>query len=170
MALAILERISPRFSMKQKEPMKISDCLDSRLVAFLDVAKRDEAIDTLIDLLDREDQLPYRKEFRAAIFHREQLVSTGIGMGIAVPHAKLSSLPDFFIAIGIQKEKGIEWNALDLAPVRLIFLIGGPDNQQSEYLQLLSQLTSIIKNPEIRKELLKAESGEEVVALFEQND
>ncbi len=147
--------------------MKIADYLDARLIAFLDVSARDAAIDALIDLLAAEGKLPDKKQFRTAILHREQLVSTGIGMGVALPHAKLSQLDDFFIAIGIQQKKGIEWNALDKAPVRLIFLIGGPDNRQSEYLQILSQLTTAIRDVELRKELLQAESAEEAFALFE---
>jgi len=146
--------------------MKIADYLDDRLVAFLDVESRDEAIDLLIDLLDQAGKLPDRMVFRNAILHREQLVSTGIGMGVAVPHAKLPTLSDFFIAIGIQKNKGIEWNALDKAPVRLIFLIGGPEGKQSEYLQILSKLTFAIKNLDLRREILQVHTQAEVVELF----
>ena len=147
--------------------MKVADYLDVRLIAFLTAAGRDAAINELIDLLDRGGKLPDRKAFLAAILRREELVSTGIGMGIALPHAKLATLNDFFIAIGIQRKKGIEWNALDKAPVRLIFLIGGPDGRQSEYLQILSQLTTAIKDIELRKEMLQSESVEEVLNLFE---
>lgn len=147
--------------------MKIADYLDDRLVAFLDVDTRDEAIDLLIDILDKADKLPDRSAFRNAILHREQLVSTGIGMGVAVPHAKLAGLSEFFIVIGIQTKKGIDWNALDKAPVRLIFLIGGPEGRQSEYLQILSLLTSAIKNLDLRREILQLQTGAEVVALFE---
>jgi PTS system nitrogen regulatory IIA component len=147
--------------------MKVADYLSARLIAFLDVGTRDAAIDDLITLLSQEGKLPDQNAFRAAILHREQLVSTGIGMGIALPHAKLADLDDFFIAIGIQRKKGIEWNALDKAPVRLIFLIGGPDDRQSEYLQILSQLTTAIKDVELRKEMLQSETFEEVLALFE---
>jgi PTS system nitrogen regulatory IIA component len=147
--------------------MKVADYLDARLIAFLDVGTRDDAIDQLIDLLSDEGKLPDRKQFRSAILHREQLVSTGIGMGVALPHAKLSQLDDFFIAIGIQRKKGIEWNALDKAPVRLIFLIGGPDDRQSEYLQILSRLTTAIKDMDLRKEMLQSESVEKVLALFD---
>lgn len=147
--------------------MKFAEYLDARLIHFLDVSARDEAIDGLIHLLDGQGMLPNRKNFRAAILQREQLISTGIGMGIAVPHAKLAELHDFFIAIGIQRNKGIEWNALDKAPVRLIFLIGGPDDRQSEYLQILSQLTSAIKEAELRKELLQAKTAEEVIRFFQ---
>jgi PTS system nitrogen regulatory IIA component len=146
--------------------MRISDYLDSRLIAFLDVDTRDGAIDALVDLLDVEEFLQDAKGFRKAIFDREELVSTGIGMGVAIPHAKLKTLPDFFIAIGIQKKKGLEWNALDKAPVRLIFMIGGPENKQTEYLQILSLLTAAIRDVDLRKKILNAESSAEVLALF----
>lgn len=146
--------------------MKIGDYFHPRLVLFLDVETRDEAIDALIDLLEKEKKIPSQKAFREAILHREQLVSTGIGMGIAIPHAKLAELNQFFIVIGIQRKKGIDWNALDKAPVRLIFLIGGPDDQQSEYLKILSQLTTAIRNVDLRKDLLKATTAQEVLARF----
>lgn len=155
-------------SPKKKELMSIFQSLDSQLISFLDIETRDEAIDVLIDLLDQAGKIPNKKKFRQAIFDREQLVSTGIGMGVAVPHAKLGGFPNFFIAIGIQKKKGLEWNALDKAPVRIIFMIGGPDNRQSEYLQILSQLTSAIRDVELRKALLKADSAQEVLHLFSQ--
>jgi len=148
--------------------MRIFRSLDSRLISFLDVETRDEAIDVLIDLLDHSGKLPDKEKFRQAIFDRELLVSTGIGMGIAVPHAKLNEFSTFFIAIGIQQKKGIDWNALDTAPVRIIFMIGGPDNKQSEYLQILSQLTSAIRDIDLRKALLRADSAQEVLQLFSQ--
>lgn len=146
--------------------MKFSEYLDPSLVTLLDATSRDEAIDTLIHLLEGEKKLPNKALFRKAIFHREDLVSTGIGMGVAIPHAKMDGLSDFFIAIGIQQKKGLEWNALDKAPVRLIFMIGGPENKQTEYLKILSQLTSAIREVELRKALLQATSKEDVLKLF----
>lgn len=146
--------------------MRIADYLNARLISFLDVDTRDEAIVELVSLLEKEGKLPDKEAFRKAIFQREEIVSTGIGMGVAVPHAKMKSLKEFFIAVGIQQKKGLEWNALDKAPVRIIFMIGGPDDRQSEYLQILSMLTSAIRDTELRKKLLKAVSASEVFELF----
>ena len=146
--------------------MRISDYLDSRFITFLDCETRNEAIHALIDLLDEKGHLPNKELFQKAIFERENLISTGIGMGVAVPHAKLKDFKRFMIAIGIQKKKGIDWNALDKAPVRLIFMIAGPDERQSEYLQILSLLTSAIRDVDLRKQLLSAESAQEVFSLF----
>lgn len=146
--------------------MRISDYLDSRLITFLEAETRDRAIDELVDLLDMEGHLPRKEAFRKAIFDREAIVSTGIGMGVAVPHAKLPDFTDFFIAVGIQRKNGLEWNALDQAPVRLIFMIGGPDDRQSEYLQILSFLTSVIRDVDLRKKLLNAKDPQEAFELF----
>lgn len=146
--------------------MRISDYLDSRLIAFLDVDTRDEAILSLIEILDEEGHLVNKETFRKAIFDREQLVSTGIGMGVAIPHAKLKGFENFFLVVGIQQKKGLDWNALDKAPVRLIFMIGGPDDRQTEYLQILSLLTSAIRDVDLRKKLLNAQTPEEALSFF----
>jgi PTS system nitrogen regulatory IIA component len=152
--------------LRKRVAMRIADYLEERLVAFLDAQDRNGAIDALVEKLDAAGKLLDKDAFRTAIFHREQLVSTGIGMGIAIPHAKMNDFDDFFIMIGIQQKKGLDWNALDGAPVRLVFMIGGPDGKQSEYLQILSMLTAKIKDPELRKALLRAESAKDVIRLF----
>jgi PTS system nitrogen regulatory IIA component len=146
--------------------MHLSDLLDKRFILFLDATSRDEAIHELIDKLDAEQVLPDAKAFRDAIQHRESLVSTAIGSGVAVPHARMESYAQFFLAVGIQRTQGLDWNALDQVPVRLVFLIGGPGDQQMEYLQLLSSLTHTIKDPELRKQLLQSTSVEEVINLL----
>jgi len=165
--LAILARINSFvFAKKRGAVKKISHYLELFLIEFLDVSNRNEAIDALIDLLDEAGKLPNRDVFRKAIFEREELLSTGIGVGVAVPHAKLKGFNDFFIAVGVQQKKGIEWNAIDKAPVRLVFLIGGPDDRQSEYLKILSQLTAAIKDQNLRKELMNASTADEVCEVF----
>ena len=174
MGLAILERINHRIAeridefkefFKRDGVMSISDYLDPRLVLFLESEKRDEALLELVALLNDTSKLKSAELFYQALQKREQFLSTGIGLGVAIPHAKLEGYDTFFIAIGIHK-KGIEWNALDGAPVRLIFMIGGPDNQQTEYLKILSLLTMAIKNEERRKKMIKATSAQEVLELF----
>lgn len=139
--------------------------LNPDLVFFLNPSSREEAIKTLIDGLEAKGKLKNKELFSQAIFAREALVSTAIGMGIAIPHAKLSGYEQFFIAIGILS-KGVDWNALDHLPIRLIFLIGGPEHKQTEYLKLLSSLTQLIKNDEIRKKMLALNSPIDIIGLF----
>jgi PTS system nitrogen regulatory IIA component len=146
--------------------IRISDYLDSRLVAFLDVNSRDEAIKTLVSMIHQTGRLQDKYAFYEAIIEREKIVSTGIGMGTAIPHAKLTDYDNFFIVIGILR-KGLDWNALDGSPVRIIFLIGGPDDKQTEYLKILSKLTQVIKDDQIRKKMLTLNSPEAIIKLFD---
>lgn len=144
----------------------ISKYLDENLIVFLDVNDQKSALQKLVDLLDVNGKLHDKDVFYKAILDREKIVSTGIGMGVAVPHAKLPGYQTFFIAIGIH-HKGIAWDALDGIPVRLIFMIGGPDDKQTEYLQLLSRLTLAIKDEDRRKKMLQLKHPREMMALFE---
>lgn len=173
--MAILARINHQLAsslgdlkkfFKKGECVAISNYLDERLVLFLNADSRDDALEQLISLLAKEGKLKNTQVFHDAILEREKIVSTGIGLGVAIPHAKLHGYDEFFIAIGVQIKTGIEWNALDGAPVRLIFMIGGPENKQTEYLKILSHLTMAIKNEERRKKLLKSYDAREVIGLF----
>ncbi len=144
----------------------ISNYMDPELVKFFDVPTRNDVLSGLVDLLYEKQRIDCRDTFYQAILEREKIVSTGIGMGVAIPHAKLANFDDFFIAVGIHS-KGINWNALDGSPVHLIFMIGGPNKKQTQYLQLLSLLTTSIKDEGRRKSLLHAENNEEIISLFE---
>lgn len=146
--------------------MKFIHYLDPRLVVFLDVNNRDDALHQLVDKIAATGKLHEgRDPFFNAIIEREKIVSTGIGMGVAIPHAKLPGYQQFFIAIGIL-QKPVDWNSLDHAPVRVVFMIGGPDDKQTEYLQILSSLTKMIKSEEKRKKLFNLNDPKAVIELF----
>jgi len=102
-------------------------------------------------------------DFYQAVIERESLMSTGIGLGVAIPHAKLPSIDAFFVATAVLKNP-VEWDALDRKPVRVVFLIGGPDGSQGAYLQLLAQIMLVIKDDERLKKLQSAATVEDVVA------
>lgn len=146
--------------------MNIVDYLDSHLIAFLDSTTRNSALQHLVDLLKSFHKIEDSKAFYKAILEREKLSSTGIGVGVALPHAKLENRDDFFIAIGIARE-GIDWKAIDKRLVRLIFLIGGPSNKQGEYLQLLSTLTTFLKEESVRQQILHSSTPQEVLNIFQ---
>lgn len=135
------------------------------LILFLDPASRDEAIALLVEKLKKTRSIRDPEAFHQAILEREKLVSTGIGMGVALPHAKMESCDRFFIALGIFS-KGVNWKAIDHAPVRIAFIIGGPDDRQTEYLQILSNLTQLVKNEDVRKKLLTLNSKAAIMDLF----
>ncbi|MEM1282463.1 MAG: PTS sugar transporter subunit IIA [Chlamydiota bacterium] len=147
---------------------KIAQYLDPELIAFIDVSTRDEALNTLVEIAQEQQKISDKAEFYGAIIDREKIVSTGIGMAVAIPHAKLASYDDFFISIGILS-KGVDWNTIDGSPVRIVFMIGGPDDKQTEYLQILSGITSAVKDEDRRKKIINAGTAQEVLDLLSED-
>ncbi len=169
MVLVTLARTKQQFFRMKKSPViaSISEFLDPDLVVFMHAKNRDEALTLLVDAAEKKQKLFDKEAFFDAILKREQIVSTGIGMGVAIPHAKLTGFEEFFIVIGIQQgHEGIEWEALDGSSVRLIFMIGGPPDRQTDYLKILSRLTIAIKEEKRRQGLAQCQTGFEVIEWF----
>ncbi|MFY7842626.1 MAG: PTS sugar transporter subunit IIA [Rhabdochlamydiaceae bacterium] len=148
--------------------MDISFYLDEHLITFLTASDKYEAVSQLIDKAYECKKINDKVAFFEAIKAREEIVSTGIGLGVAIPHAKLSPSQPFFLGIGVQQGKGIDWGSLDHSLVKIIFIIGGPNNQSTEYLKILSRLTSAIKEESNRIKLLQASSTQEVLSIVSQ--
>ncbi|MCI5051921.1 MAG: PTS sugar transporter subunit IIA [Simkaniaceae bacterium] len=147
--------------MVTAELTSIDKLIDVERITFIKSKTRDEVLKEMVNS---------NEEFLKALLTREAIVSTGIGMGVAIPHAKLESFDDFFISIGIVKEtQGIEWDSLDGFPVRLIFMIGGPPDRQEEYLKILSALTTLIRDDTLRGKLTGAMRVHDVVELINQH-
>lgn len=134
-------------------------------VLFLPPSSKEEALSAIVDHLATLQVIQDKDGFYKALLQREHLMSTAIGQTAALPHAKLSTLTTFFLAIGIIKE-GIDWHADDEMPVKCIFLIGGPDRLPIEYLSLLSNLTKALRSDEVIKKMIHATTEEEVVSAL----
>ena len=165
-----LSNLLKRFHKKAGDDcLELSDYMDEELITFFDAPNRDSALQEIVKAISKKDKSFDGGEFYSAIMQRESIVSTGIGMGVAIPHAKLDAFEDFFIAIGIQKnQKGIEWDALDGMPVHMVFMIGGPANRQAEYLKILSHLSQTIKDEARRNKLLKCQTSNQVMQIFQE--
>jgi PTS system nitrogen regulatory IIA component len=100
------------------------------------------------------------------ILKREELMSTAIGCGIAIPHVRLSSVTDLIVSVGISRTDIVDFNPLDDEPVRLVFMITAAQNQHTYYLQTLSWFSSRLKNKELRDSLLAAQTPQEVYDLL----
>ena len=146
--------------------MLITDLLQPENVSLIDLDDKTQVITQLVEKAKELQLVPHQGSFLQAILDREQIMSTGLGLGVAVPHAKLAEVKDFFVLIGIMKQP-VPWDSLDKLPVSLVFMIGGPDDRQTDYLKLLSKITLVIKNPQRREALLKAQTPQEVLTQFE---
>jgi len=142
---------------------KIFPLFDENRILFLDKIGKKEVIDELVEV--SVNCVTNAEDFKRAILDRETIVSTGIGHGFGIPHVKNNLVPDFFITIAVIKN-GVDWDSLDNQPVFVVFLIGGPENSQNEYLSILSKISLIIKNPANKEKLLSAETPEAVMEFF----
>lgn len=154
--MAILDLINNR-----TDEISLSDYISEDKIFFIESSSKEEALEYLSNKVSRGQE-----DFYKAIIDREKIVTTGIGFGVAIPHARLPIYNDFFIIIGVQQGKGLEWDAVDNSLVKIILMVGGPDNLQTEYLKILSLLTIAIKEPERRKHILRAKSPLEIINLF----
>ena len=147
---------------------KLSDLIKKENVVFLETIDMVDTIEVLTENAINNQKIKDKESFKNAVLEREELVSTGIGLGVALPHTKSKDIEEFFIVIGINKE-GIDWDAIDRNPVGIVFLIGGPaaEDSQKEYLQIVSKLMLLIKNKERRISLLNSENAQEIADIFE---
>jgi PTS system nitrogen regulatory IIA component len=104
-------------------------------------------------------QVKDKQELTDEILKREELMSTAIGRGIAIPHVRLSSVTDLVMAVGICKTRVIDFQTIDDEPVRLLIMIAAAYNQHSYYLQTLSYFSTRLKNQELREALIAAETA-----------
>jgi PTS system nitrogen regulatory IIA component len=96
------------------------------------------------------------------IFHREDLMSTGIGIGIAIPHARFAGVVKPLIIIGIQAEGIADYVSIDDKPVQIVFMILVRQNKHREYIELLSHVVGFLKSNEVKERLLSARTESEV--------
>ena len=145
--------------------MKLCELITENQVIKITANNRENALNELIMAAFKDEKIENADDFKKAIFDREKIISTGVGLGIALPHAKIDGVKDFFIMIGIC-ENSIDWDSLDGEPVNLIFMIGGPNNDQKAYLQILAKLMLVVKNGKRRESILNSVDSQEVINLF----
>ncbi len=106
------------------------------------------------------------EELKKELFYREQLMSTGLSMGIGVPHVRFSGVNSPIVVVGIQP-KGVEgYDSLDGEPIKIVVMIIVGENQHKEHIRLLSMISARLKEAELREKLIAAESGEEIYSLI----
>lgn len=116
---------------------------------------KEKALNTLIDLIGEHHEFPNIEDFREAVFHREELMSTGIGLGIAVPHVRLKNLQNICMGAMIIRQGIDDYEALDGLPVKLIFMIAANEAQHTDYLKFLSALSKQLQAESYREDLLQ---------------
>nr|WP_263325262.1 PTS fructose transporter subunit IIABC [Neobacillus sp. Marseille-Q6967] len=150
--------------------MRITELLTKQTINLsLKSSQKIDAIEELVTVLDSAGKLSNRADFKQAIINREEQSTTGIGEGIAIPHAKTTAVKQAAIAFGRSKE-GVNYESLDGQPAHLFFMIAAPEGANNTHLEALSRLSTILLNEEVRKQLLEASSEDEVLNIINSHD
>ena len=149
-----------------KQSVTVKNILSPDRIVFIDHSTKHDAIIELAQNLATAPQIKNEKELVDEILKREELMSTAIGRGIAIPHVRLSSVTDLVMSVGICKHDLIDFQAIDDNPVRILIMIAAAYNQHSYYLQTLSFFSSKLKNKDVRDALLASKDSMEAYNIL----
>jgi len=146
--------------------MEISRVLTPNLIIYpLEATSKEEVISALIDKLYDERKITDPDSAKKAVIDRENLMSTGVGRGVALPHGKYLESDDVLVAAGISPE-GIDFAAIDAEPVHIFVLLLTPERFPGKHLELLSKFSRLLNSTKCREELMNAKTPEEITRTF----
>ncbi|MFZ4614635.1 MAG: PTS sugar transporter subunit IIA [Rectinemataceae bacterium] len=154
------ERLSSGKSSQISSIVQLQNIISPDRVLILNHAKKRDALVALAENISTAPQIKNKQELLSELLRREELMSTAIGRGIAIPHVRLSSVTDLVVSVGVSRCDIIDFQSLDDVPVRLLFMIAAAYNQHAYYLQTLSFFSSRLKATEIREALLAATNAD----------
>lgn len=126
---------------------------------------KSEIIDELVEMLNAAGKLNDKEEYKKQILKRESQSSTGLEEGIAIPHAKTAAVKIPSIAFGLSKN-GVDYESLDGEPSKLFFMIAAPANASDTHIEILSKLTTMLLDDDIRERLLEVKTPQEVIEIL----
>jgi nitrogen PTS system EIIA component len=160
------DRLSANKSSTNLGAVQIQNILSPDRVIFLSHKSKRDALLALAEVLGTAPQIKNRQELAAEIIKREDLMSTAIGRGIAIPHVRLSSVTDLVMAVGISQVDIQDFASMDEQPVRLLFMIAAAYNQHAYYLQTLSFFSQRLKADSLRQALLNVKTPQEAYQIL----
>jgi len=160
------ERLSSSNFNPPINPVYAQSILSMHRILFLNHSSKRDALLALAENLADAPQVKNRLELSTEILKREELMSTAIGCGIAIPHVRLPSVTDLVVSVGISRMDIVDFHPLDDEPVRLVFMIAAAQSQHAYYLQTLSWFSTRLKNKELRDSLLQAQTPQEAYNLL----
>ena len=150
--------------------VKITDYMSKDLIT-LDLKSRtkDAVLEELSVLMSKSPNIQDKNIIKKALMEREELGSTGIGKGIAIPHAKTDTASKLTVAFGISKEK-IDFDSLDNEGVNIFFVFASPIEDSQIYLKVLARISRLIRNESFRNKLMNCQTPEEVIKYIDEEE
>jgi PTS system nitrogen regulatory IIA component len=147
-------------------PIEIGGILNPAHVMLLETDSKDVALLNLLDRLSETGAVSDKSAVSEGIFQREKLMSTGIGLGIAIPHVRLEGIDTLKMAVGVSTVDIVDYESLDEQPIRLIFMILAGKDQHTLHIKTMSAISRRIKNPVLREMVIQARQPEMIYDLL----
>jgi mannitol/fructose-specific phosphotransferase system IIA component (Ntr-type) len=128
-----------------------------------------EVIDAIVQVLDGHESVSSLEAVRTAIFEREQMMSTGVGKGLGLPHAKTSAATETVAAFATTATP-VDFGAIDDEPVRLLLLLVGPEEHKSQHVKILGRISRLVSRDSLREQLIRATEPETVINILREGE
>lgn len=150
--------------------MDICTHLDRSTIAKgLEVDNKKDLINEVVNLLETKVSGEQLEKIRKAVFDREEIMSTGIGKQLAIPHGKCDSLNEILAGFAVLDEC-VEFDSIDNQPVKMVFLLVGPEDQSSQHIKLLSRISRLMNSAAFRDKLLECNDSDEIFETFQSEE
>jgi len=138
-------------------------------IVGLSADSKEGIIRELVESLEEGESISNRDKVLQAVLERENIMSTGIGDGIAIPHGKSDAVVKLTAALGTHK-RGVDFEALDGEPAFVFFLLVSPANISGPHIKALARISRLLKNDDFKKSLIEATTADEIVAAIEKEE
>jgi len=143
--------------------MNLRDILKAEDIKIpLHATTKNDVIREMVDILFNNQKIQEKEKIVQALFEREELMSTGVGDGVAIPHAKADGITRIYAALGLAPNE-VDFKSLDAKPVRIVFLLIGPPNQPGPHLKALSRISRLLHQADFRNKLMQSASPDEAL-------
>ena len=149
---------------------RIQDILSGDLIIEdLQATSKAGVVREFAALLAQAGKVSDADELAQVLLDRESQCSTGIGDGIAIPHAKSRAIGEMVVAFG-RSGRGVDFQSLDGKPAHLFFVLVTPDDRPGDHLRTLARISRILRNPVLREELMRSSARQEIQKLLIDED
>ena len=150
--------------------MKLTEILKLDKVAIdFKGSTKDEIINEMINMFKGDERVSDIETIRTVVLEREEIMSTGVGSGFAIPHGKTNMVSEMVAGFGLLKNP-IDFDSIDGKPVNLIFMLIGQEDSVGQHIKMLSRISRIMNQESVRNKLANASSTEEIFNIFEEED
>lgn len=137
----------------------------STILANLQVQNKEELLHKMVDVLKKKVNENQLKDIRDAVFEREEIMSTGVGKNLAIPHGKVASIEENYGSFAVLKDP-IEYDSIDGKPVKMAFLLVGPAGENRLHIKLLSRISRLMNSTTFRETLSECQNAEDIYKAF----